>query len=333
VPPPNSGESLDDFLADGERRERGARWFGHAGRILGFVGAVVGIGAVAFVALVLGGRSPDGSRAVGTASGAGIIAAVGAVIEGVGHAGEVTGEGLSIVGDPGEAVDVLSSTFGAAVVLRLSGGLVLAFGCWLAGRSERSPIPSPLMLAGSAALLVSFTFDGHTVSEGPRPLHALVDMVHVGAASAWAGGVVVLAALAWRHRRATSTTTLAGSTVSAAARAGPAPLLEAGLRFSVVAMWALLAVAAAGVLMAVMILDDLGELTSTPWGRTLLVKIGAVAVAAACGLYNRRRALPALEAAPEDPALQEQLRGLLTAEAIVLVFVVVITTWLVGAVV
>ncbi len=45
---------------------------------------------------------------------------------------------------------------------------------------------------GVVAVLVSFWFDGHTVSRGFRPLHAAVNTVHVGAGSVWVGGVVSL---------------------------------------------------------------------------------------------------------------------------------------------
>ena len=336
-PVPTTTESLGDFLAGGDRGEPGSERFGHAGRILGFVGAVVGLGALVFVALLLVDRRPDRDLAFAIAAMAGVVTAIGAVVEGIGHAGEVSGQGLSVIGDLGAIADAWSSTFGVAVILRLAGGFVLALGCWLASRpsrSSRGPMPSPLMIVAAVALGVSFTFDGHTVSKGPRAVHAVVDLVHVGAVSVWVGGVVVLTALAWRHRRAEAgSPILAGSTVSAAVQPAPSTLLEVGLRFSIVAVWALLAVAAAGVVMALMILDGPGELTGTPWGRTLLVKLAGVVAAAGCGAYNRRLALPALHDRPDDPATRDQLRTALTVEAILLVAVLVVTTWLVGAVV
>jgi len=109
----------------------------------------------------------------------------------------------------------------------------------------------------------------------------------------WAGGVVVLAAVAWRWHRSEATAGVRATpaTVSAAASTLPrAPTLELGVRFSIVATWALLAVAVAGIVMALFILDEPGDVTGTPWGRTLLVKLAVVAVASrAAGTTERGR--------------------------------------------
>jgi copper transport protein len=103
------------------------------------------------------------------------------------------------------------------------------------------------------------------------------------------------------------------------------------VRFSHVATVSLIAVVVAGVLMAITVLDSVGELTSTEWGQILLLKTAAVALAGCFGAYNHFRLEPALEATPDDPALALRLRSILTAEAIVLTFVVIVTAWLVAA--
>ena len=54
-------------------------------------------------------------------------------------------------------------------------------------------------LTGAALIIISFAFDGHTVSRGPRVLHALTSVVHVAGAAAWAGGLVALAVVLWRR--------------------------------------------------------------------------------------------------------------------------------------
>ena len=43
-------------------------------------------------------------------------------------------------------------------------------------------------LIGAAALVLSFVFDGHTISKGTWPANALFTVVHVTAAAAWVGG-------------------------------------------------------------------------------------------------------------------------------------------------
>ena len=179
-------------------------------------------------------------------------------------------------------------------------------------RPDRS---SWMAFVGIGLAVASFWFDGHTVTQGFRPLHVLANGVHVVAGSVWVGGVVTMAAvLWWRHRTKRSSDAL-GLVV----------------RFSAVASVALGAVVVAGLVMAVSILDSFGELTSTQWGQTFLLKSAAAGVAVLAGAYNHFRLMPALERDPHDQALHESVRSTVTAEAIMLVFVVVVTAWLVAA--
>lgn len=172
-----------------------------------------------------------------------------------------------------------------------------------------------LAFVGIGLAIASFWLDGHTVTKGFRPLHALANGVHVVAGSVWVGGVVTMAAvLWWRHRNQRWSDAL-GLVV----------------RFSAVASVALGAVVVAGLVMAVSILDSFGELTSTQWGQTFLLKSTAAGVAVIAGAYNHFRLMPALERNPDDQALHESVRSTVTAEAIVLAFVVVVTAWLVAA--
>ena len=168
---------------------------------------------------------------------------------------------------------------------------------------------------GVAIAIMSFWFDGHTVSKGVRPLHAIVNSVHVVAGSIWLGGVVAMAVVLWSRHRA-----------AVAPRA-----LEMIVRFSGIATFALGAVIAAGGLMAFLVLDSVGELFATPWGQTLLLKSAAAGLAMVGGAYNHFRLLPALEADPDDPRLVEHLRTAVTSEAIMLGFVIVVTASLVAA--
>lgn len=168
---------------------------------------------------------------------------------------------------------------------------------------------------GVGLAVASFWFDGHTVSKGFRPLHALANSVHVVAGSVWVGGVVAMAVVFWvRHREQR-----------------PTRALELVVRFSSVAAGALGAVVVAGLVMAVSILDSFGELTSTQWGQTLLLKSAAASLAMLAGAYNHFRLMPALERNPDDAATHGAVRSTVTAEAILLGFVVVVTAWLVAA--
>lgn len=193
----------------------------------------------------------------------------------------------------------------------------------LGGSTEPSPAvrqwspdrSSWLAFAGVGAAIASFWFDGHTVSKGFRPLHALANSIHVVAGSVWVGGVVAMAVVIWlRHRRHRPS--------------GALPLV---VRFSSVASVALGAVVVAGMVMAVAILDTVGELTSTEWGQTLLLKSAAAGIAMLAGAYNHFRLMPALERHPDDAELHRTVRSVVTAEAIMLAFVVVVTAWLAAA--
>jgi copper transport protein len=51
----------------------------------------------------------------------------------------------------------------------------------------------------------------------------------------------------------------------------------------------------------------------------------------AAGAYNHFRLMPALDRDPDDEVLHRSVRATVTAEAIMLGFVVVVTAWLVVA--
>ena len=164
-------------------------------------------------------------------------------------------------------------------------------------------------------VLVSYAFDGHTVTEGNRLLTSAVDVVHVAAAAVWVGGVVITVALMWLHIRAGET----------------ADVLDLALRFSVVAAVALAVAGVAGSALAVIILDSPAELWSTTWGRILIVKIEAVVSAAALAGYNHFVVLPWLHEDPFDEERAASVRNRVTVEAAILVGVVVVTALLIGA--
>jgi len=328
-------QSLDEFLlVDNSQPGEGTAT---TGRVIGFVGATLGLGGLAFVGSVLRGRRSEMNRALGAVRLLGGVIAVGAAIEYVGVS-RISAD--SMLGS-------LSSSAGAATVLRMLGGVGLLFGL----RAAMSPVTQASArslsaaviedcgggveanrsvdsqwrwlptsaswpaLCGAGMIVVSFWFDGHTVSKGVRPLHALVNSVHVVAGAVWVGGVVAMAAVAWSRSRA-------GRPMRAA---------EMVVRFSKIATIALASVIVVGLVMAVLVLDSFGEITGTPWGKILLLKTGAVGLAAVGGAYNHFRLVPALDADPDSPELQAELRSTVTAEAIMLVFVVIVTAWLVAA--
>lgn len=305
------------------------------GRLISFPAVVIGLGVMAFAASTLRGRRTEVAATLLAVRVLGAVIAVGAVVEYLGVR-ELASESFG---------STWRTEPGFAVALRVIGGVLLAVGvvatvsrtarplsaAVVEGRAAdelaSGPAASPDLvrwtpdrrsfgaLVGTVAIVMSFWFDGHTVTRGPRVVHALVDSVHVVAASIWVGGVVVLAVLAWvRHRRND--------------RGGIARL---AVRFSSWATISLVAVATAGAVMAVFVLDSFSDLTGTEWGRLMMIKTAAVAIAAGAGAYNHFALVPHLAADPGDAETARRLRSVLTAEAVVLCAVAVVTAFLVAA--
>ena len=211
--------------------------------------------------------------------------------------------------------DALSAPFGIAVGLRVLGGLaVLAAPRLERPAAGRIRVPA-LGLVGAALVIVSYSFDGHTVTESPRWLHAAANATHVYAAAVWSGGLAFLADLLRRRRDGTD-------------------VVRPLMRFSEMASVSLVITAVGGTIMAVLVMDRFADLWSTAWGRLLLAKIALVSAAVFLGARNRWVHMPVatdvFDRAPSGPAY-EQLRRTVIIEAIALGCVGVITAFLVGA--
>jgi copper transport protein len=329
-----TAQPLDDFLrvdatAPGEATAR-------VGRLVSFAASILAIGGLAFAATTMRGSAREVVSYLTALRVVGVVLAVGAVVEYLAVARLLDETWTS----------AWSRSAGVATLLRAVAGIAIAVGLVVTIAPRRRPrslsaaSPSATLLdparaddsaptarrwrpdhnswvafVGVGLAVISFWFDGHTVTKGFRPLHALANSVHVVAGSIWVAGVVSMAVLVWMRHRAGRPSDTAGLVV----------------RFSSVATSSLGAVVIAGLVMAIAVLDSFDELTSTQWGQTLLLKTAAVAVALAIGTYNHFRLRPALEADPTDVDLLRTVRSALTSEAIILGFVVVVTVWLVAA--
>lgn len=336
--PPRGGEV--ERLASAEWTGRGARW-------LSLMGALLGIGVLAFAASSLTGSVFEVRAAAFWVRRAGLAVIVGTLLEG-GAAGALLHNSWGMGVAPGGLASVLKGAFLAAVLLRIAGGAAMLFGAQLSvqplARSRAADYPagvlgpptagldlmtrpdtsathrlnvgqSQIALAGAALVAVSYLFDGHTVTAQPAWLVRIADVAHVVGAGVWVGGVAMMAWVLRRRRRR-----------NVALRAG-----ELAIRFSTVAAVALVVVAVAGVFLSFSILDSPGELLSTGFGRLLVLKVTAVAAAAALGGYNFRYVIPNLIDSPTDAHASEQLRATVRMEAFILVAVVGITAALVAA--
>ena len=188
----------------------------------------------------------------------------------------VYGQGL-------ELTDVLAAFDAGSVVNELvSAGLVL-LGLGMVVRGARVTPPDPtdraLLLAGALLALAGPSLVGHTRAFAPAPVLVAWDVMHVTAGAIWLGGLVGLAL---------SLRALAGREVLAA---------QTLSRFSTIAAFVLVVVAAAGSFLAWRILGSWAGFVETTYGWLLLAKIGIALVVAAIGGWNRWRTLPAVQAA------------------------------------
>lgn len=334
-----SGESLEGFLDVGTSTDDSAA-VGRTGRSISMLGMIFGIGVLSALVWTMRGSKHELISLITWVRLAGLAIFAGGLIEYAALA----------EADPSASLATLMNTSnGLATALKMAGGLAVLFGFHQrAGRivaptqsvsaavaayppsglgdvRRSAPLPhehrwtptSPAAagMVGYALVLISFWFDGHTVSKGTWPVHSLVNLVHLGAAAAWGGGVFAMTTVAWMRRR----------------RSERVGLAEMVVRFSSVATVSLVAVIGAGLVMTWMVLDAPGDLFSTDWGRILIAKTAVVAAAAALGGYNHFRLRPKLQRRPDDPVLAKELRVTLSIESVAFVMIVVLTAILVAS--
>jgi len=288
-------------------------------RALEYAAIAVGIGALALLLLVW---LPGLRAAVHVADGDGVedwraasaafarrlrvvllvAAAVGAVA-GVAALGlqAATAEGASLWSALGEIDAVLQTRFGTvwgigvlawALVLVLTavrpaampamrpatvgaaGAALPSGGAWIAALAV--PLLAPAFLPG---------LGGHAGVQAPVAVLLPANVVHVLAASVWIGGLTALVvALPAATRRLVPE--------------GRTRLLAAVMpRFSTVALAAVVALLAGGILQSVLMLTAVDDLVDTAFGRAILIKVGLVVLLIGAGALHRRRILPAIERA------------------------------------
>jgi len=219
-----------------------ARWLDLAGS------AVLG-GGLAYGALVEE-RSAAGERAVRAAAVAVAVALVLELVLTALRMAEVSDvRGVRVL------VDLLATRWGRLWLLRVGGLAVLA---------SRSRVA--LLLAAPWLLLRSL--QGHAGAHGTRP--ALIDWLHLVAATAWIGGLLQLAL-----------------------RPRPVPVAVAR-RMRALATAALAVLFPAGVYGALLHVERWELLFATPYGRALVVKLVLVAVLVTLGAANHFRHVPAM---------------------------------------
>lgn len=133
-------------------------------------------------------------------------------------------------------------------------------------------------LVGAVVAPLGLVITGHTRTISPVLLGYAADAAHVVAGSVWFGGLLALVAVV-RRRRAVGDVQGAGDAVA---------------RFSGWAAVAAGSVVVAGSVLGWIDVGGLGALTSTAYGRLLLVKVAVVAMVVAAAAWNRYRLVPLL---------------------------------------
>ncbi|HYV97850.1 MAG TPA: CopD family protein [Gemmatimonadaceae bacterium] len=251
-----------------------------AERTASLFGLVILIGAAVFRARVVQGlaSTPDGSAeraafvtrlgalTISAASSAGVLllllSALRLHLQVVGLFDTWTSAGTDGVRDL-----LLHSTWGRAWIFQTLASLAV-----VAGSATGRPLDT--WMTGPLAIAAALT--GHAAGAERMALTVGVTAVHVLTASAWVGGVFFVLAATMLATRA-------------------ADLLAVVRGFNTVALTCAALVALTGAFAAWVHVGSWNALISTSYGTQLIVKVSLVAVTAAAGAWNWKRATTALE--------------------------------------
>ena len=174
---------------------------------------------------------------------------------------------------------VLGTAFGATAATAIGAGALLVVAHAIA--SGRSPGDRVASAAAPIAFAWALSAQGHGAEPHTR---TLVHAIHLGAASVWLGGLVVL---------------VDGVEREAGSRA------RAVIAFSRLALWLVIVVLGTGIARAAAHVRSVTQL-GDDYGRVLLLKLGLGAGALAFAVRHRRRTLPVLSSRAEIPRAFER---------------------------
>lgn len=303
-PPPD----LRKFEVDGGSRVVGVLW--GVVRFLVFLSLLVLVGGAAFVAWLWPAGWAD-RRARRLLFVAFVVALV-STLAGIGLQGAYgSGLGLADAFSPDVLRRVMGSRFGKVWLGRV--GLLAIFWAFLGMVRKRDTKPADvlLVLAVGMVLLATPGFSGHAATGDLRLLALGVDAVHLAAAAVWLGGLAMLLVAVLRGP---------GAGEPAIALVVP--------RFSKIALAAVGVLVVTGSFQSWRQVRELDAMTSTTYGRTLMVKLGLFAALVALAAASRalvRGRRPLAETVG-------RLRANVLAEAAVAVVVLAVTASLVNAV-
>lgn len=252
---------------------------------------------------------------------------------------------LQIANGPDGVLDVLSDRVGAWTgVTALAFAAVAVLGPAALRHDESGERSRALTVVLPLVAVVNLTpaLGGHAAVSSPAVVLVLIEIVHVVGMGAWVGGLLGLLLV-----------------LPAATRALPAGpprtrlLAAVLLRFSPVALTAVVTLTLAGTALSLLSLTTLYDLADTAYGRAVFAKIVLLLIAISLAVLQREYLVPQLEravaagdpaAAPDDaeprgladgpppePAVAARhVRAALRGEALLLVAVLIVTGALAG---
>lgn len=256
--------------------------------VLRMVTYIAVLGAAGAVLVGAGLRRPDEpmpvTRLVTAVAGAGVVALL---LQLPVQASLVTGQGWGSITQEGVLDLVLSDGVGVSLAVTLAGLVAMLL---TVGLPFRGAVPA-VALGGAAVAPLGLVITGHTRTMSPAAVGYVADAAHVVAGSIWFGGLIALAALLHRRHR--------DGDLDGAARAVA--------RFSGWAAISAGVVVVAGTTLGWIEVGGLDPLTSTTYGKLLLVKVAVVGLVLAGAAWNRFRFVPSLGLDPVEGDETEEL--------------------------
>ncbi|MGA5303938.1 copper resistance CopC/CopD family protein [Nucisporomicrobium flavum] len=239
------------------------------GKYLGYAGLVLLVGPVLVLALLWPHRLSRVGPARLVWTGVGLV--LGSTVLALWlQAPYTTGTGLFDVSG-GDLRDVLGSTFGAVMLVRL--GVIIAAALLLrpllTGSGGDSRADLALLGVLGVAALATWPLTGHPTASPVAGVSVVVDAIHLAAMSVWLGGLVMLVGFLLRS----------------------ADERELGAILPIWSRWAATAVAAlilAGTVQALIEIASFKGLYDSTYGRLILVKVALAATVIGVAAYSRK---------------------------------------------
>ncbi len=268
-------------------------------RGVGEIAAVAAVGSFLFATFLVppqrtGVLDAGGYRAVRLGAGASAVWAVCAALLVPLTISDVAGQSLANHLNP-VTLWSLAGLVNTASAWRWTA--LLATAVMLASRLVLRWSWTPLLLAGSLLTLLPLALTGHSSAGGSHDLATNSLLIHLVAASLWAGGLLAVVIHALRG----------GEHAGLATR-----------RFSAIALWCFAAMAVSGVVNALVRLTPL-ELLTNDYGRLVTAKVVALCLLGVVGWRQRRSTVDALQADPDAPGALIRL-GVIEAVIFALTF-------------